>query len=241
MSQENSISRRKFLQYSGVVTGAAATLGITTLSTAAEHELHAPAAQTATPPLYRGRMYFTNDLEFSILSQAAERIFPKDETGPGAIELAVPYFIDNQLAGAYGYNAREYTDGPFFPGAPTQGPQSPLLRRDLFKQGIYALNNAAQERFKKDFPQLSGAEQDQILTDCEADKIPTRGFSSGYFFSLLKDAVLGGAYADPLYNGNNDMNGWRMKEYPGAQMAYSYLMTSDTFEKIPPVSLSSMQ
>ena len=36
-------------------------------------------------------------------------------------------------------------------------------------------------------------------------------------------------------------NGWRMKEYPGAQMAYEYLMTSDTFQKIDPVSLSSMQ
>ena len=32
-----------------------------------------------------------------------------------------------------------------------------------------------------------------------------------------------------------------MKEYPGAQMAYMYLMTSETFEKVPPVSLSSME
>ena len=99
-----------------------------------------------------------------------------------------------------------------------------------------ALNNAARERFKKDFPQLSGAEQDQILTDCEAGKLPTQGFTS-----LLKGAVLAGAYADPLYNGNNNMDGWRMKEYPGAQMAYTYLMTSETFEKVPPVSLSSME
>ena len=35
-------------------------------------------------------------------------------------------------------------------------------------------------------------------------------------------------------NGNNNMDGWRMKEYPGAQMAYTYLMTSETFEKVPP-------
>ena len=37
------------------------------------------------------------------------------------------------------------------------------------------------------------------------------------------------------------MDGWRMKENPGAQMAYTYLMTSETFEKVPPVSLSSME
>lgn len=242
MSQEKCISRRKFLQYSGVVTGAAATLGMVNVSMAAEKDAVAPAAQPATPPLYRGRMYFTNDLEFSILSDAAERIFPKDETGPGAIELAVPYFIDNQLAGAYGYNAREYTQGPFFPGEPTQGPQTPLLRHNVIKQGIYALNDAAHDRFNKDFPQLSGEQQDQILSDCEAGKVPTQGgYTSDYFFTLLKDLVLGGAYADPLYNGNNNMNGWRMKDYPGAQMAYIYLMSSDTFEKVPPVSLSSMQ
>lgn len=241
MSEKKDMSRRTFLQYTGLVTGAAATLGLTTVSLAAQKPADAPAQQAATPPLYRGRMYFTNELEFATLSDAAERIFPKDEIGPGAIELAVPYFIDNQLAGAYGYNAREYTRGPYFPGTPTQGPQSPLLRRDMFKQGVQALNNVAQERHKKNFPQLSGAEQDQILSDCEAGKIPTQGFSSDTFFALLREAVLGGAYADPLYNGNNNMNGWRMKEYPGAQMAYSYLMTSDTFEKIPPVSLSSMQ
>lgn len=245
MSQAKSISRRKFLQYGGVVTGAAATLGLAGVSMAAEAEekaAAAPAAQPATPPLYRGRMYFTNNLEFSILSGAAERIFPKDETGPGAVELAVPYFIDNQLAGAYGYNAREYTHGPFFPGAPTQGPQSPLLRRDVIKQGLYAMNNAAQERFQKNFPDLGAEQQDQILADCESGKLATQGgYTSSYFFALLRDMVLGGAYADPLYNGNNDMNGWRMKEYPGAQMAYSYLMTSDAFEKIPPISLSSMQ
>ena len=32
-----------------------------------------------------------------------------------------------------------------------------------------------------------------------------------------------------------------MKQYPGAQMAYDFLMTSAKFEDIPPVSLSSMQ
>ena len=243
MPDEKDISRRRFLQYTGLVTGAAAALGLSTVSMAAEQggNAHSGHAAATANPLNRARMFFTNELDFSTLSEAAERIFPKDEFGPGAKELAVPYFIDNQLAGAYGYNAREYIAGPHFKGAPTQGYQTPLVRRDLFKQGILALNSAAQERFKKDFPQLSGAEQDQILIDCEAGKLPTQGFTSDYVFSLLKNAVLAGAYADPLYNGNNNMDGWRMKEYPGAQMAYTYLMTSETFEKVPPVSLSSME
>lgn len=243
MPDEKDISRRRFLQYTGLVTGARRRWAF---RPSPWRQSRVEALIRGTPrlrpnPLNRARMFFTNELDFSTLSEAAERIFPKDELGPGAKELAVPYFIDNQLAGAYGYNAREYIAGPHFKGAPTQGYQTPLVRRDLFKQGILALNNAAQERFKKDFPQLSGTEQDQILMDCEAGKLPTQGFTSDYFFSLLKNAVLAGAYADPLYNGNNNMDGWRMKEYPGAQMAYTYLMTSETFEKVPPVSLSSME
>ena len=254
MADDTRLSRRRFLQFTGAMTGAAATLGLAGAAAATSEAApaaaakpetapapHAEHAADAARPLHRGRMFFTNDTEFSTLSDAAERIFPKDETGPGAKELAVPYFIDNQLAGAYGYNAREYTGGPHFAGAPSQGYQTSLVRRDVFKQGLLALNNAAQERFAKDFSRLEAAEQDQILKDCEAGKLPTRGFTSGYFFSLLKDAVLAGAYADPLYNGNNNMDGWRMKHYPGAQMAYVYLMMNETFEEVAPVSLSSMQ
>lgn len=42
-----------------------------------------------------------------------KRIYPKDEQGEGAIGLGVSYFIDNQLASAYGYNDREYMQEPF--------------------------------------------------------------------------------------------------------------------------------
>ena len=240
MPEEKELSRRRFLQYGGLMAGAAATLGVVRVSVAAEPD--APAAHgDAGAPLNRGWMFFANPQEFATLADAAERIFPQDESGPSAKALAVPFFIDNQLAGAYGYQTREYTDGPYYPGAPTQGPQSALLRRDVFKQGLSALNAAARERHGKDFTQLDGAEQDRILADCETDKLSTRGFASSYFFGLLRGAVLAGAYADPLYNGNNDMNGWRMKEYPGAQMSYAYLISDEGFEKMDPVSLSSMQ
>ena len=240
MSDANDPGRRRFLQYAGLAAGAAATLGLSTVTRAAENAQAGHATGHASDkPLNRGWMFFTDSLEFATLADAAERIFPKDETGPGAKELAVPYFIDNQLAGAYGCNAREYVDGPFFPGAPTQGAQTPMLRHEQFRQGLQGLNAAARERFDKDFPQLDGTQQDGILSDCEAGKLP--GFATAQFFSVLRGAVLAGVYADPLYNGNDDMDGWRLKDYPGAQMAYAYLMTSDTFEKIDPVSLSSMQ
>lgn len=246
MSDSSNFSRRHFLKATGALAGAAA-LGGGALTAAAEsaqepkavaETAHAAKSETA---VFRGRMFFTNDLEFSTLSEAAERIFPKDETGPGAIELQAPYFIDNQLAGAYGYNAREYTDGPFAPGAPTQGYQTPLLRRDVFLQGLAALNAQSNAMFKKHFPDLTAEQKDQILKKCEAGELPTEGFTSSYFFALLKSAVLAGVYADPIYGGNNAMNGWKMKKYPGARMAYIDVIESDKFETIAPVSLAGMR
>ena len=241
MSTKEGLSRRKFLQYTGIVTGAAAFAGPASALAAGDGEAHAGHAARPDKPLHRGRMFFTNDLEFSTLSEACERIFPKDENGPGAKDLAVPYFIDNQLAGAWGYNAREYTAGPYFSGESSQGYQTALLRRDVFKQGLAAMNDAAQKEFKKYFPKLAGEEQDKILGLCEKGGLPTEGFGSAFFFGLLREAVLAGAYSDPIYNGNNNMNGWRMKDYPGAQMAYSYMIDSDKFEQIDPVSLAGMQ
>ncbi len=245
MPDDTTCNRRGFLQITGVVTRAAATFGIASVSMAADAaalntNTHAAHDVSSDQPCNRGRMYFTDDLEFATLAEAAERIFPKDELGPGARELGVPYFIDNQLAGDYGCNAREYRYGPHFSGAPTQGYQTPVLRRDIFTQGLLALNTAAQETFKKNFPELGGEEQDHILADCQKGKLPTRGFSSAYFFSLLKETTLAGTHADSVYSGKA-MDDWRMKRYPGAQMGYAYRMPGGRFENVESVPLSGMQ
>lgn len=218
----------------------AAALGAPALAPAKAQAASPPRAQAVAgkSAFYRSRIFFTNQLLFDTLSQASERIFPADETGPGAIELKAPFFIDNQLAGAYGSNAREYVSGPFEPGVPGQGGQSALLRKDIFLQGLAALNAQSEKTYKKTFPGLSDAEKDQILTLCEAGDIPTEGFSSSQFFSLLKSAVLAGVYADPIYGGNDGMQGWEMKNYPGSQPAYLDVVSSETFQTIPPASLA---
>ncbi len=259
MSDKIIVSRRNFLRVTGMAAAGSAALGaVPVLAQAVAQEEaqktvepavadaqaghhsteQAKTEQKAGAP--RGRMFFTNDLEFFILTAAAERIFPKDENGPGAKDLGVPYFVDNQLAGSWGYNAREYTAGPHFPGAPTQGWQTPLLRRDLFRQGLLALNSEAQARHTKSFHEITPEQQDEILKSCEGGKIKTDGFTSGFFFAQFRAAVLAGVYADPIYAGNSNMDGWRMKGYPGAQMTYSYLIENDAFQKVDPMSLADM-
>lgn len=239
MSEKKRLSRRTFLKSIGAVGIATTLAGVLPVYASQSQNTH--NNHTSINNRFRGRMFFTDTLEFETLSHVCERIFPKDKIGPGAIELAVPYFIDNQLAAGYGYNAREYVAGPYFKGEITQGYQSPMIKRDIFKYGILALNLEANKRFKKDFPNISDEQKDNLLVLFESGVVDFNGVSSSYFFSLLKSAVLAGVYSDPIYNGNNDMKGWMLKEYPGAQMSYKDIILDSKFIKISPISLSSMQ
>src|SRR5699024_9935403 len=139
---DKGLSRRSFLKTSGIAAGTligggliGGAIGYNARDNAGmlkqtEDEMH----EAARSP--NGRKFFKKNQDFDILSQATERIFPEDELGPGAISLGVPYFIDNQLAGSYGVNAREYMQGPFDIGEPTQGYQTPLIRQEVFLRGV---------------------------------------------------------------------------------------------------------
>ncbi|PAF48386.1 hypothetical protein BKH46_00280 [Helicobacter sp. 12S02634-8] len=246
MEHENKITRRSFLKTSTFV--ATAVLGSGVMGNAAEHKHSTnptPKSKDSTNTekyrQARGRMFFTKDEDFQVLSAATERIFPADELGEGSIALGVPYFIDNQLAGAYGNNIREYMQGPFSKGEPTQGYQTPMIRQEIFLEGVHCIQRESKKRFKKNFPDLNPKEQDKILHDFEADKVAMEGVEASYFFSLLREMTLCGVYADPIYSGNDGMKGWKMKEFPGAQMSYLAFITDEKFQKIPPMSLSDME
>jgi gluconate 2-dehydrogenase gamma chain len=67
----------------------------------------APAQDGVKVPL----RFFTA-AEAQVVQAASERIFPSDESGPGATEAGVVIYIDRQLAGPYGRDQRRYTKGP---------------------------------------------------------------------------------------------------------------------------------
>lgn len=243
--KDKGLTRRDFLKTSGIATGTligGGLLGGVIGYNARNNADTSPAenGEQAGHVSPKGRKFFTRDADFQILSQATERIFPKDDLGPGAIELGVPYFIDNQLAGSYGMNSKEYMQGPFFVGKETQGYQSPLTRAEIFSVGIAALDNEAQKRFKKGFTELEGGQMDEILTAFQKGEVKMNGVTSDFFFTLLRSATLEGAYSDPIYGGNNNMDGWKMKNFPGHQAAYINVIESDKFQKIKPQSLASM-
>lgn len=251
--KEKKFSRRDFLKTTGVATGG--IIGGSLLGGSVGMNLNSvmPAQEEETSQTEEtggeetggnenpGRMFFHNDADFETISQAMERIFPEDDLGPGAIKLGVPYFLDMQLAGAYGNNTKEYMQAPFYEGEATQGYQSRLTRAELFTLGIKALNTESQNDFDNDFSSIEDGQKDEILTkfqDGDADLgIPRAAGKPEDFFRLLRSATLQGAYADPLYRGNRGMEGWKMKNFPGHQHAYIQQIDTDSFQEIEPQSL----
>ncbi|MCH4826477.1 MAG: gluconate 2-dehydrogenase subunit 3 family protein [Planococcus sp. (in: firmicutes)] len=243
--KDKNFSRRDFLKTSGIATGAligggiiGGLIGANTNKQDATTTAPGTSGETSgSTGAVRGLTFFKTTAEFEAISQATERIFPEDDLGPGAIGLGVPYFIDGQLAGSYGENSKEYMQGPFFVGEPTQGYQSRLKRNEIFRQGIQLMEQEAQSRFEAKFVDLEGEQMDEILTAFQENEIKMRGVESQFFFRLLRQATLEGAYADPIYGGNVNMDGWRMKGFPGHQLAYIKDIESEDFVEIDPKSV----
>jgi gluconate 2-dehydrogenase gamma chain len=237
----DSNSRRKFLVNTGYALG-----GIVVGGALGSLIKRKPAAETApTAPdngktteaknYNRALMFFTQE-QFRIAESATERIFPEDENGPGAKSLGVAFFIDHQLAGEWGFNGRDYMTPPFFTGEKEQGYQGRLKRREIFEIGLREMENYSKTKYQKSFVELSGEEQDEVLKSFESDAVKLTTISASSFFKMLRSNTLEGAYSDPLYGGNMNMNGWKMRSYPGNQMSYTNIIDKE-FTKIEPSSL----
>ncbi|MFJ5770534.1 gluconate 2-dehydrogenase subunit 3 family protein [Psychrobacillus sp. NPDC093180] len=239
-------SRRTFIKNSGLTVGGVVLGGAlgsllgkdSTKTKTIESHVHSEATAVN---FNQALMYF-DKAQFDTIEAAAEQIFPKTDVGPGAKELLVAYFIDHQLAGNWGLNGKEYMSGPFFPTEATAlfGHQTHLNRQQIFNLGIEALNAEAKKNYDNNFAALNEEDQIAILTAFEADEVTLNGaVTSGFFFRLLKSATIEGVYADPLYGGNKNMEGWKMKNFPGHQMSYANIIEKDEFVKMDPMSLNS--
>ena len=107
----------------------------------------APVQEMAANP--NEALMFFNQNQYQTTAAAAERIFPKDETGPGAKDLNVAIYIDHQLASPWGVNAKDYMMGPFKTPDEKQGGQLRILRKDLFLLGLNGLDDYSNKKYKK--------------------------------------------------------------------------------------------
>jgi gluconate 2-dehydrogenase gamma chain len=223
MADDEGVRRRDVLKGLGV-TGAVAGIAATTAPPAV-HEAQAesapqPHGHVAARQAADAFRFFTPP-EAAVVVAVVDTLIPKDEIGPGGVEVGVPIFIDRELSGAYGRGARMYLDGPFSQGTPQQGYQLPLAPADLYRVGIADLNAwCAKTHHGKTFDQLSSADRAIALNAIESGKVEFTQLPARTFFSLLLQNTMEGYFADPMYGGNRNNAVWKMIGFPGAVGMY---------------------
>lgn len=212
------ITRRRLLTAGAVIPIASAGV-----AGAAVIEREVPwregAANTPHPPNLQTQGYvFFSPAESAFVEAATERLIPKDELGPGAVETGVPVFIDRQLAGDYGAGARWYMQGPWGDGEKTQGWQTRLTPAALYRTAIREIDEAVgKEGRAATFAKLGPDDQDRWLHQLEGGKVNLPTADAKTFFELLHQNTIEGFFADPMYGGNRDMAGWKLIGFPGAR------------------------
>jgi gluconate 2-dehydrogenase gamma chain len=161
---------------------------------------------------------FFTPVEWAFVNAACDRLIPKDEHGPGAVELGVPQYIDRQMGTPWADGAIWYMQGPFFEAKPEFGYQSQLTPKQQYRLGIKAIDALCQETFQKTFAELLPADQHEVFKkiengDLKSPELPLNTFFSGF----LLENVMEGYFGDPMYGGNRDMAAWTMIAYPGVR------------------------
>jgi gluconate 2-dehydrogenase gamma chain len=180
------------------------------------------AQEKSTQTLKIPLRFFAEE-EALIVAAAASRIFPSDDSGPGAKEAGVVIYIDRQLAGPYGRDRYRYTQGPFDENAPREfGYQGKATPAQAYREGLKGL---------KGFDRLSPEEQDKKL----------RTIETTYFFAVLRQNTIEGMFSDPVHGGNADMVGWQLVGFPGPHMSYFAEIEKHSGEAFRPKPISLEQ
>ena len=188
----SAVRRREFLTLSAASVGGVLvyTLDrrVSRLSQASDKSIRIP-------------LRFFSEAEALIIAAAASRIFPNDDTGPGAQEAGVALYIDRQLAGPWGRDHFRFTQGPFEEDAnPEFGYQGKATPQEIYRQGLSQLQG---------FDVLDAALQDDRLKQIQ----------DTLFFALLRQNTVEGMFSDPVHGGNKDMIGWQLIGFPGPRMS----------------------
>src|SRR5260370_20630617 len=102
---------------------------------------HKGSLLTAQDKRLRIPLRFFDESEALIVAAAASRIFPTDDSGPGAREAGVAIYIDRQLAGPYGRDRYRYTQGPFEDASSEFGYQGKATPRQISPERLKKLKD----------------------------------------------------------------------------------------------------
>lgn len=177
-----SVSRRDLI---GGVALAGAALATGALIPVSEIKAAPQAASTTAKPAAA----FLPE-QRRILEALIDRIIPRDDNGPGALD-----------AGAADYIDRSFVE---FIGA----------EKDSFAQGLAAMDAFARTSQGASFADLSPEKRDAVLTavdNGEANQLRA-------FFARARRLTLEGMFCDPHWGGNKNFVGWDLIKYPGVRL-----------------------
>lgn len=217
MEHEPLAGRRRVLKALTVgVPGAAWAARTSAADANADAGPHREAAASTARTLK-----FFNAHQARAMDAIAARLIPADELGPGAKEAGATYFLDGQLAGAWGAGDQLYRQGPFTQGTPEQGYQLSFTPAEMFRHGLSALDEATRRQDGKPFAELPPERQDHWLQAMQEGTVDFAPLPAPVFFQALLEAAIEGFFSDPMYGGNRDMVGWKLVGFPGAYASFS--------------------
>jgi hypothetical protein len=155
----------------------------------AQHDQHSAEAGLDLAS-YRPRALSPS--EYELLDGLAEALLPRDETGPGAHDAHVAYFVDVVL---------------------THGS---AIMRQSWKSGLARVAAIVEERFGQQFAACSHLQRQEVLTELAKNEMMPET-ELDHFFVDFKQTVIDGFYASELiqrehlgYKGNT-----AVAEFPG--------------------------
>lgn len=230
--------RRSFFKSFAIIPIAASGATGAVLSACDVPREVAAGAKTEPPDAYRPTFFSAEEWAFIIA--ACHRLIPKDEHGPGAVELGVPEFLDRHMQTPYAAGDIWYTKGPHAESSTHFGYQGRLVLRDILRVGIKAMNARAAADFGgRTFAQLEAAQQDALLKQAEEGKLKFDDVPDKVFFRSMLAEVRNGYFSDPKHGGNKGMGSWKMIGYPGMRADYlDWVEVRDKPYPIGPVDLA---
>jgi hypothetical protein len=132
-----------------------------------------------------------SDAQKRCLEAFANRLIPRDEYSPSAVECGAVEYIDRSLA------------------EPQAGGVAAILA------GLDGVDALAKKSEGAALAELPAEKQDAVLAALE--KTP----DTAAFFTTVRRLVLEGMFCDPRWGGNRNYAGWDLIRYPGPRLAVS--------------------
>ena len=191
---KHDAARRAFLVRAAAGAGAVAGAGLLPDASGQNRgERHEAPAQ-----LRANAGAFFNQEDAATIEAFTERLMPGAAGKPGAREAGVLRYIDLALAGAY------------------------ADLQDFYRRSLAQLDAYCRKTYQESFRRLDAARQDEVMTALERDQVTGFTWPSGLeFFNIIRTHTMEGLFADPIYGGNQNLAGWRLVGFPGAQSIFT--------------------